>query len=276
MTVHECLQKADIDRRSAERLLAFALQKTRTELFLSDNDEVPPHLLKTYFSYKERLKNNEPIEYIICSKEFYGREFCVGKGVLIPRNATEKLVEQTIAMLNAPSQSPSCSIEEVDTDIIIASGWLRKGEVVDILDIGTGSGCIILTLALEMPSSFTYIGVEKERDALVYAEKNRALSHLEEKVSFIHGDGIEIVQKHQRPFFVVSNPPYVPSEYPLEPSVHNFEPHSALFAGKDGTDVITLLLKAMQENPLCLGFALECREDQGKNVREILVKGNEG
>jgi release factor glutamine methyltransferase len=261
MTVSECLQMAPVERKDAEMLLAFVLKKTRTELFLAHNEDISEEWMEIYTTCIKRLQNNEPIEYILCSKEFYGREFAVGKGVLIPRNATEILVAETMRMLHAQEHHPSCFLQEADTDITIVSRWLRSGCVEDVIDIGTGSGCIILTLALErMPQRL--IGVEQEEDALFYAEKNRTRYQLEEKVSFIHGDGIEVLQNHEKPFFVVSNPPYIQSRYPLEPSVQNFEPHTALFAGTDGMDVIRPMMQAITANPLCLGFALECRADQ--------------
>jgi methylase of polypeptide subunit release factors len=91
---------------------------------------------------------------------------------------------------------------------------------------------------------------------------NREKHHLNDQLILRHENGIETINNHQRPFFVVSNPPYIPNTCTLEPSVQNFEPHAALFAGIDGMDVIRPMIQAITANPLCLGFAVECREDQ--------------
>jgi len=164
----------------------------------------------------ERLNNNEPIQYILGETEFYGRRFLVNDSVLIPRPETEELVKYII-----DKQKNQFSV---------------KRKQLSILDIGTGSGCIAISLAKELPN-FIVSAYDISKNALETAKKNAELNKADvnfEKVDilkppFIHS----LFQYSLRHSFniIVSNPPYVTKQeiYRMQKNVLDFEPHLALF-----------------------------------------------
>lgn len=147
----------------------------------------------------------EPLAYIVGRREFFGREFRVGPGVLIPRQETEILVEAALA--------------------IAESGWV-------VADIGTGSGCVAISIALERPA-LRVIGVDVSSEALAYARTNA--ESLGADIELVHADGPDWLASHAADL-VVSNPPYVGTRDPLPPEVALYEPASALFAGFEGLE----------------------------------------
>jgi release factor glutamine methyltransferase len=164
----------------------------------------------------ERLNNNEPIQYILGETEFYGRRFLVNDSVLIPRPETEELVKYII-----DKQKTQFSV---------------KRKQLSILDIGTGSGCIAISIAKELPN-FIVSAYDISKNALETAKKNAELNKADvnfEKVNilkppFIHS----LIQYPLRHSFniIVSNPPYVTKQeiYRMQKNVLDFEPHLALF-----------------------------------------------
>lgn len=152
-----------------------------------------------------RLKNHEPIQYIIGSTVFFNRDFMVEPGVLIPRPETEELMEMIVRE--------------------------NQNKPVRILDIGTGSGCIPVTLSLELPQSTVY-SADISEDALCVAQKN--IAHNKTTVSLIHCDILDdtaIPRLPQQLDIIVSNPPYVmeSEKTGMENNVLVHEPHLALF-----------------------------------------------
>lgn len=161
----------------------------------------------------EQLKKYKPFQYILGKTNFYGRTFRVNPSVLIPRPETEELVEQ---ILGDPENGP-------DRDLMV-------------LDIGTGSGCIAVTLAKERPKA-DVIATDISGAALETARENARLLHA--PVTFIHSD-IRLIEKAEAdiPFFfdlIVSNPPYVTEQQKadMEPNVLEYEPSLALFVSND-------------------------------------------
>lgn len=151
-----------------------------------------------------RMNNCEPIQYILGETEFYGRTFYVNPSVLIPRPETEELVHYALHELG-PFNHPH------------------------ILDIGTGSGCIAITLNLELPGSTIY-GTDVSNRAMLVAHENA--SRLKATVSFIHHDILTTEIPFKNLHLIISNPPYVDlgEKESLQPNVVKFEPHEALFA----------------------------------------------
>jgi release factor glutamine methyltransferase len=166
-----------------------------------------------------RRMTHEPVAYITGVREFYGREFMVTRAVLIPRPETEGI------------------IEAIPPGLLATPG---SGTPV-VLDIGTGSGCLATTLALEHPAA-RVIATDVSREALAIAAENaRRLGA--DRVEFVEAS---IVPSGLPPLdLIVTNPPYVPERdrESLSPDVRDFEPAQALFAGEDGLDIIHELLR---------------------------------
>jgi release factor glutamine methyltransferase len=179
-------------------------------------EPLEPGLAAQLLELVRKRARHEPIAYITGSREFYGRDFHVTPAVLIPRPETEAIV-----------------------DVVISGS---ADSAVSILDVGTGSGCLAVTLALELPGSHV-IASDTSADALDVARDNaRALGAA--SVDFLEASlvpaGIGSLD------WIVSNPPYVPERdrVTLAADVRDFEPAEALFAGPDGLDVIRELIPA--------------------------------
>jgi len=164
-----------------------------------------------------RRTTGEPVAYLLGTREFYGRDFIVQPGVLIPRPETELLIDAALA-------------------------WVRAVGARTVVDVGAGTGCVGITLALEHPG-LSVMATDCSPDALAVARRNAAIlaaSSVEWRLADLLDDIQEPVD------LVVSNPPYVPeSDRPsLPPDVRNFEPALALFGGPDGLDVVRRLIPA--------------------------------
>ncbi|MCH8980034.1 MAG: peptide chain release factor N(5)-glutamine methyltransferase [Armatimonadetes bacterium] len=189
-------------RLDAQVLAAHALGQDRSYVLAHGADELDlPH----FDQLVDRRAEREPLAYILGWREFYGRRFVVTPEVLVPRQETETLIDHVLA--------PAAALT--------------------ILDVGTGSGCIAVTLALEMPKA-KVTAVDVSEPALKVARSNAET--LGAGVEFLQSD--LLVGVPDREFdLVVSNPPYVASDDELMPEVRGHEPHIALFAGVDGLDV---------------------------------------
>ena len=264
-TVRNALRFSDIDMIDAEVLLAHALGRSRSWLIAHDNDELPGPSEAAYMKAVKRRAAGEPVAYITKEKEFYGRTFSVTPVVLIPRPSTETLVEETLRLINGEEGR----VIEADSGISVLTARLSPKKPEVIVDIGTGSGIIAISLAKEgWAGSIT--AVDLSRDALEVAKENAQRHEVGERITFLQGDGSGVVAELKEPFLLVSNPPYIPDEEEVDPDVKDFEPPEALFAGISGMDVILPLVKAASENPACMGIALEIRSDQVKDVLALL------
>ncbi|NTW49419.1 MAG: peptide chain release factor N(5)-glutamine methyltransferase, partial [Chlorobiales bacterium] len=176
-----------------------------------------------------RLKG-EPLQYITGEQEFFGYPFFVDRHVLIPRPETELLVEAAIEALES----------------------ISKEEELRILDIGTGSGCIGITLAKKLPNA-RITAIDLSGDALGVARKNAEKNEVSERITFIEADALspDFALQFKEPFdLIISNPPYIPAREAesLQIEVRNYEPHTALFVAegfefyeKISHDALTLL-----------------------------------
>ena len=192
-----------------EWLLRSLLKCNKLDVYLRFEEPLDSRQLSVLRSWiKRRVQNNEPLQYITGSCEFYGRRYIVNSKVLIPRQETERLI-----------------------DIVIDKG--NMVEKPDIIDVGTGSGCIALTLALEI-SKANVFGVDISLDALKIAEENKA--RLKVKNVFFYEMNILIDMPSKTYDFLISNPPYVSQEEMknLSKEIKNFEPHIALTDFGDG------------------------------------------
>ena len=202
---------------------------------------------------KERL-NERPIAYIIGNREFMGLDFFVQEGVLIPRPDTETLVEEIINICNN-----------------------RTG--LNILDIGTGSGAITISLAKYLDKSHV-ISADISDIALEIASKNAISNNVDERIDFIKSDVFSNVPKEEKFDLIVSNPPYIRKADidGLDRQVKDFEPYNALEGGEDGLDFyrkITKESKAFLKNKGILAY--EVGHDQAQDVSQIMQEnGFEG
>ncbi len=201
-------QKGFSDARlTAELLLAHVLELQRVDLYVNFDRPVSPKELAQFRELFRRRLSGEPVQYILGQEEFFGLKFEVNPSVLIPRPETELLVEQIIDDFS--------------------------GEAGAILDIGTGSGAIAITLAKLLPQA-QLTAVDICHKALEVAERNAMRHGVEARICFLCLDALQpdFVSHFTQPFdVVVSNPPYIPlsEKESVPPDVRNFEPHIALF-----------------------------------------------
>ena len=197
-----------IGRFEAMILLAHILGKPKEYLIAHDDEELPDTTLMTFDVYVSMRLDGVPVAYLTGRQEFFGRYFTVDHNVLIPRPDTEVLIEQ--ALIVAPEKP-------------------------EILDMGTGSGCIAVTLAKECPGA-RVTATDVSEEALAIARGNAEA--LGAEVEFRKGSWWEAVPEGARYDLIVSNPPYIPQAQldALQREVRDFEPRMALDGGADGLD----------------------------------------
>ncbi len=255
ITIKEALESAGIERLDAEVLLADLLGKNRAWLHAHPQEEIAD--LTAWRSRITRRKMHEPVAYITGRKEFYGRDFHVSADTLIPRPATETLIDLLMNFL----QRREDEIRIADSGIVCATKVLGNigDNVRSIIDIGTGSGCIAVTLKLELPEYSVYASDISERALRVAKENAQRLGAV---IDFRSGNLLDPFTDFTEPFIIVSNPPYIPDNEVLDADVSEYEPSSALFGGNDGADILRLLLKVAINHKFCKGVVIECKADQ--------------
>ncbi len=263
MLSEEALSSAGIQRADAEVLLAAILKKDRTQLFAHPEQLLTNEEEKQWKDFSARRRGGEPVAYILGEKEFYGRRFFVDPRVLIPRPATEGLIDAALRFLDDPQNETAI----IDAGIVAVAHALRPLKPTCIVDIGTGSGCIAITLKVERPD-LRLCASDSSEDALAVAQENA--KRLGADIEFRQGRGLEPFADLQQPFLIVSNPPYIPEGITLQKDVADFEPHQALFAGKEGRDVLMEIAREAKENSFCAGFIFECREEQASVIRDFI------
>ena len=208
------------DLLDAQTLLAEALGKDRTYLIVNFNEQLSDELLADYQRLIARRASGEPLQYITGHQQFFGLEFEVTPAVLIPRPETELIVEEVIRLVEA----------------------YKIAEPV-IVDVGTGSGCIAITLARELEDAEVTAGDISEA-ALEIARRNAAKHELADRVEFVNSDLLTAFPETQFADFILSNPPYVAAhELPtLQREVRDWEPHTALTDNNDGLSFYHRLL----------------------------------
>ena len=193
----------------------------------------------------KRLENGEPVQYIVGNVNFYGYELDVNKNVLIPRRETEELVEEVIKR---------------SKDFINPT----------IIDVGTGSGAIAISLSKELNTHVYASDISIE--ALEVAKKNSINNNAD--ITFYNGDMLKpYIQNNIKVDIIVSNPPYIKENEEIESIVYNNEPHLALYAKDNGLEFYESILKDVSKilNDKFL-IAFEIGETQGLEVRELALK----
>jgi len=223
----------DSPRLCGELLLSHVLGCSRLELYLRFEQPLSPEELAAFKAMIIRRKSREPVDYILGNREFYGLEFSVGPGVLVPRPETEHLVEEALARL-----------EGLETP--------------RVLDLCTGSGAVALTLAHERPDA-EVTGCDISPEALTWARRNAHNLGLQERVRWLQGDLWEPVAAGSGFFDVITaNPPYVTTAEMAElpPEVGQFEPRLALEGGEDGLDIVRSIIAGAGAHLRPLGWLL--------------------
>jgi release factor glutamine methyltransferase len=231
-------------RRDAELLLMHVTQLTRSGLLTHPDRQLTECQFDAYQQALARRARHEPVQYITGSQEFYGRPFAVSPSVLIPRPETEHLVEAALAL--APRSKT-------------------------ILDIGTGSGILAITLALEIPAA-AITAVDLSPDALTMARQNAETLNAAQQIRFLESDLLSGVGQEQYDC-IVSNPPYVATTEPLEPQVRDYEPPAALYAGTDGLAIYRRLIPQAARHLAPGGhLLLEIGQGQREAIMQLLTE----
>ena len=245
------LRENDRDENAGEWLLMSQLGLSRAQMLANMHDELTEEEEAIFIKdVKKHGIDAVPVQHIIGSEEFYGRTFLVNGDVLIPRPETEELIFHALAKLKK---------------------LFSPEEKLEMADIGTGSGIIAITMALECPD-MNVSAVDLSEKALKQAGKNA--ERLNAKVEFMQGDLLKpLIEAGKKVDVLLSNPPYIPeSDHEiLSDVVKNHEPHLALFAGDDGLDCyrqITADLPSVLAEKALVGF--EVGAGQGEQVAELL------
>jgi release factor glutamine methyltransferase len=242
----------DSPRLTIELMLCEVLQCSRLQLYMSYEKPLTEKELATMRTMIAKRSRREPLQYILGKTEFYGLPYFVDRSVLIPRPETEILVEKTIQ-----------SAKKLQKDSI------------SIVDIGTGSGCIAITLAKKLPHC-RVVGIDNSEDALEVARRNAALNEVE--VEFIKRDVFREMKVKQPFDIIVSNPPYISRKdmADIEPELSLYEPLSALTDNNDGLEFYrrfaVLFGEILDKNG---AFFLECGYGQSENVSELFAQNFE-
>jgi release factor glutamine methyltransferase len=239
----------------AAYLLRYTLAISQAMLLGHPDRVLTPEEHATYDSLLARRLALEPIQYIAGEREFYGLPLRVNPAVLIPRNATEHLVE---AVLKEMQQSPA------------------PNQPPRIVDVGTGSGAIAIALAHHLPAA-QLTALDISPAALDVATANAERNAVASRIRFLQSDLLGSIAREPAFDAIVSNPPYVPTSdrETLHPQVRDFEPALALFAGPDGLDLYRRLIPqahtALKPGGL---LALEIGYGQSNAIRALLAGWN--
>ena len=248
---------------TAEVLLMHATDRDRTWLFAHPDQILEAAAATRYFALIERRVAGEPTQYITGKQEFWGLEFEVAPGVLIPRPETEHVMEVVLARLG-----------ERGLKIHMDTGAPR--ETLYVADVGTGSGCLAVALAYELPHAEMF-ATDISTAALEIAKRNAERNGVADRVSFLEGDLLKpfLAESNELPKafdVIVSNPPYIgrEEEATLQREIREHEPYSALFAGATGLELYGPLVEQagalMKDRGI---LALELGHDSADYVRGL-------
>ena len=232
----------------SEILLSKTLNKSREEILINLDQNINKKNVLVFEKYLHRRLRNEPIAYILGEKEFWSKKFNVNKDTLIPRPETELLIDKLLKLY-----------------------WGKK---ISILDIGTGSGCIIISLLTELKESIG-VGIDISKKAIFIAKKNGLKHKLLNRVKFVNKSVESVFGKKFD--LIVSNPPYIESNNikNLSEDIKIYEPRMALDGGNDGLDLIKKVIYKSKDILKIKGMlALEIGNEQIKIVSKILIDNN--
>ena len=221
-SLDDLIRHSQLPRAEARRLLACLTGQPLTWFMAHGDDPADPDIATRFQALAERRRAGEPLAYLLGQQEFYGRPFAVSPAVLIPRADTETLVETALEQLLLLRQQ-------------------RRTVPLSLLELGTGSGIIAITLALEAPDTEVH-AVERSPEALAMAQRNaKALGA--DHIHWHAGSWWQALASPRRFDLIVSNPPYIAAnDHHLQQGDLRFEPPQALAAGPDGLDDLRIII----------------------------------
>ena len=235
------IETAELDARL---ILKEILSFDDKELIINENYHIPKGFIKEIFAIEKRRLKGEPISKIFKKRDFYKSTFIISNDVLDPRPETELIVE-------------------------IANNFIKKNEVKNILDLGTGSGCILLSI-LKENKMINGLGIDLSKEAINIAQKNSKKLQLDKQSNFLISNWMEAINfKYD---IVVSNPPYIASKEieKLSKEVKNFDPFLSLDGGDDGLNcyrvIVEDLKRVINKNAIII---IEIGYNQSNSVEEI-------
>ena len=247
------LQQKNVEspRLESELLLAHARNCQRIRLYTDFETPLTDDERNRMRELVKRRANREPLAYITGKREFYGRDFHIGSGVLVPRPDTETLID-------------------------VCLDHLPRDQPLSVCEVGFGSGCISITLAKQRPQ-LKVVASDISAEAMQFAEQNVELHSVSQQVLLVAGNAFDPIAELNAGLFdgIVSNPPYIRNDEMAElaPEVAMYEPAMALVSGEDGLDLIRELI---QQAPTYLKpggwMALELDPAQSDEVAELFTK----
>ena len=221
-SLDDLIRHSQLPRAEARRLLASLTGQPLTWFMAHGDDPADPDTTTRFQALAERRRAGEPLAYLLGQQEFYGRPFAVSPAVLIPRADTETLVETALEQLLLQRQQ-------------------RRAVPLSLLELGTGSGIIAITLALEAPDTEVH-AVERSPEALAVAQQN-AKALRADNIHWHAGSWWQALACPRRFDLIVSNPPYIAAgDHHLQQGDLRFEPPQALAAGPDGLDDLRIII----------------------------------
>ena len=243
----------DHPRLNAELLLARAMRFSREALYIRLHEQVMEEEIKTLEGLIRRRGSGEPLQYILGHQEFWSIDLKVDPRVLIPRPETERLVEESLSILSKISSK----------------------KIPSVLELGTGSGAIAISLAKEVKSIF-FVATDLSGDALMVAKENAEQAGVSDKIGFVKGDLLQPFHQGESFDLILSNPPYLSDSEirDLSREVRDHEPLIALKGGKDGLEFYQRLISQIPSYLKRGGWLLlEVGSNQAPSVSEMIETG---
>ena len=263
-TLDDLIRHSQLPRAEARRLLASLTGQPLTWFMAHGDDPADPDTTARFHTLAERRRAGEPLAYLLGQQEFYGRPFTVSPAVLIPRADTETLVETALeqllllrrqqrpidttgaeapALVLPPAQTHTCQgRSSADAQALLSkTSSCPTPPPLSLLELGTGSGIIAITLALETPDTEVH-AVERSPEALAVAQQN-AKTLGANRIHWHPGSWWQALASPRRFDLIVSNPPYIAAnDHHLQQGDLRFEPPQALAAGPDGLDDLRIII----------------------------------
>lgn len=232
------------DKETLRAFLYELCNEYNIDLFMEKDNEADPRIIDRFVEGVKQLANNEPLNYVLGYSYFYGYKMLVNKDVLIPRFETEELVALILSYID---------------------NEYKDNEKVILADIGTGSGAIAIALKKEEAKLEVYAS-DISKEAIEVAKINAKNNDAE--VNFLVGSMLDpIIEKNLKLDILVSNPPYIKEDEVLEASVKDYEPHLALFGGKDGLKFYRIIFENAHKIMKDRGYLFfEIGYDQKENL----------